>query len=430
MIRVLHITPHMGGGIGRALSGFALQARGSDTCSHTYICLEQPEKRQGIDRMLEAGCEVTVAPSDEGLTEAIAVADVIQVEFWNHPALLRMLCDLSLPAMRLLIWCHISGLHFPIIPEALAAASDRFVFTSPCSYESQEMQALPNETRDKLAVVSSGGGFDQLPFPDRQTAAKGRLRAGYVGSLNFSKLHPDYVTLLAAVDNPGFRVRMIGDEINRQHLEQQCLDLGRPGLLEFAGYSTRVENELAELDLLVYLLNPMHYGTTEIALLEAMAMGVVPIVMNNSCERMIVEHGVTGWIVNDGQELAAAVAWLGEHAEERLAMGRQAAATVRATYTYPRMEDEFDHIYQGIMAEGEKRRIDFGAIFGRTPSDWFRRFLRSPDWFDDHGAVHLPAGPMRYAMLERSKGSAFHFASCAAQSRLLSAWTAALARQG
>lgn len=425
MTRILHITPHMGGGVGRALSGLAMQAKRSGTHIHQWICLEKPEKRQFIDPLLDTGCEVSIAPTHGELISAVEAADIVQIEFWNHPTLIRLLCTASLPPMRLLAWCHTSGLHFPVIPKAIMSAAHRFVFTSSCSYEADEVRNLPETTRERLAVISSGGGLEQFPAPACATTAP-RLRAGYMGSLNFSKLHPDYVAMLAAVRDPGFTVRMVGDSLNRQLLEQQCRARGRPGLLEFRGYSTDVARELADLDLLIYLLNPMHYGTAEIALLEAMAMGVVPIVMDNGCERGIVEHGVTGFMVRDAAGLAETVEWLTEHPEQRIAIGQRAAEAVRATYTYRHMESAFDLIYHEAMTS-EKCAFDFGTIFGRNPADWFRSFVRDAASFGDQGSVHLPDGGLRHAMFEPNKGSPFHYAAEFPQDRLLTAWASALA---
>jgi len=79
--------------------------------------------------------------------------------------------------------------------------------------------------------VHSCGGFDGLTPPYRDPSAP--LVAGYLGSLNFAKLHPRYVDFLAAVAIPEFSVRMIGDATNKEILERQCQQAGRRGMLEF-----------------------------------------------------------------------------------------------------------------------------------------------------------------------------------------------------
>ncbi|ATX78640.1 Glycosyltransferase involved in cell wall bisynthesis [Mariprofundus aestuarium] len=425
MKQVLHITPHLGGGVGRALSGLLTAAGDSPNWRHRLVCLEQPEKRQFIDSLEQAGCEVTIAPDDAALQCMIADADIVQLEFWNHPSLIRAICELEIPPLRMVIWCHSSGLHFPALPDALFATCHRFVFTSACSLQAANVQTMDTVQRERLAIISSAGGMERLPLRNRDQRSS--LRAGYVGSLNFSKLHPDYVALLSAIADSTLSVRMIGDESNRASLERQCADVGRPGMLDFAGYTTNVMAELAELDILVYLLNPTHYGTAEIALLEAMAMQVVPIVMGNRCEREIVEDGVTGFVVTDSESLAARVKWLRDHEQQRIEMGRRAAAFVRNQFTYARMIAQFELLYADVMALA-KCRFDYAQVFGERPSEWFRAFVGAPLRFSDDGSVNMPQDYLRDAMYEQSKGSVYHFAGAFPKDALLLKWRDRLER--
>lgn len=427
MARVLHLTPHMGGGVGKAISGLVAQAaRAGSPHEHAIVCLERPEKPQFVDLAGAAGCPLVLAPDAEQLRHEIEAADILQIEFWNHPATVEALCVAPLPPMRLLVWCHVSGLHYPAIPPGLMAIAHRFLFTSACSFEAPEVQALPAATKTRLGVVSSGG-LDALPSPSRE-AATGPLRAGYLGSLNFSKLHPDYVAWLAsaaAALGPNFRVRMIGDETNRAELERQCVEAGRPGLLEFAGYTTDVGAALATLDVLVYLLNPRHYGTAENALLEAMAMGVVPIVLDNAAERHIIDDGDTGIVVRSPDELAAALRRLAANPSARTEMGHRAAAAVRTRYSHARMEREFGAHYDALLAM-PKATLAFTPAFGATPADWFRAFHRDAAMFGDDGDVRLPGHLDCHGLFERTKGSVFHFLSRFPHDALLGRWAEAL----
>lgn len=425
MIRILHITPHLGGGVGKALAGLVEQdGRLGAGIEHQILCLESPEKSQFVEKVRRAGCKLKLCPSQSELLEAIREADVVQLEFWNHPATVRALCSVPLPEMRLLVWCHVSGLHYPIIPPGLLSVAHKFLFTSECSFAAEEVKRLAPRVPANLGVVSSGGGLAALP-PPRINARKGGLHAGYIGSLNFAKLHPDFVSFLAAVRDPGLRIRLIGDETNRAILEEQCRRVERPDLLEFRGYATDVAAELAELDILVYLLNPNHYGTAENALLEAMAMDVVPVVLDNPAERCIVEDRRTGLVVRTPGELADTLGWLTAHNEERLEMGRRAATTVRERYTYERMVSAFN-IHYGELMRKPKTCVPFGSVFGAGPADWFRAFYRDASVFSDSGAVHIPAGQPSHALFERTKGSVFHFLDYFPDDTRLQRWATGL----
>lgn len=419
---VLHLTAHLGGGVGKALSGLAARAsRSGGGVRHTIVCLEPPEKDQFLNQARDTGCEVIVCPDSGDLAARIMVADVVQLEWWNHPATIQALCDLPDLPVRLIAWSHISGLHNPIIPQGLMLSAHKTLFTSPCSLEAAEVSALLPQIEDCVGVVSSSGGFAGLPQPSTQPDGA-EIAVGYVGSLNFAKLHPRYVDYLAAVALPGFTVRLIGDATNQGILTRQCEHAGKAGLLAFRGYSTDIASELASINVLAYLLNPEHYGTTENALLEAMAMGIVPIVLDNPAERRIVEDRKTGLIVRSPAQFAQAVEWLAEHPGERTRLGTSAARSVRERFTAENMEARLNEHYRSVMAS-EKRSIGFRRIFGETPSDWFLACQGNRALFRSDGAIDPDIGEMaRYGLLEKSKGTVFHFHRYFPDDPLLALW--------
>ena len=390
-MKVVHITPHLGGGVGKALSCLIGRAVEVGLVDHAVLCLEEPQKRQAVDAIVATGCRVIIQPSIAEARVAIADADVVQLEFWNHPEIPRLLCALESVPMRLLVWCHVSGLYNPRIPLGLFATNAAIVFTSPCSLEHS---AVRHSGKD-FPVVSSGC-VDGLPvFQER--AMMSRLRIGYVGTLGFTKLHPDFVSFLADLPDEVVPVHLYGDVANREVLEAQCAALGRSGLLRFHGYVTDIAAVLADLDVLVYLLNPHHYGTAENALIEAMAMGVVPVVLDNPAERAIVVHGQTGYVVRDKDEFQAALHLLLTDPQGRRTMARRAADRVRGYFTAERMERELSVQYRMLMCE-KKTAFCFQEIFGNTPGAWFSSF--QPD-----GILDQAQG----VLIEHSKGSVHHF---------------------
>lgn len=426
MIKVLHLTAHLGGGVGKALSGLVLQSVSSGLdIVHTIVTLEEQEKPQFIDLIKGCGCEVYIRPTSERLCELIKRSDIIQLEWWNHPATIECLCCLAPQPMRLLVWCHVSGLHDPIIPPKLLEAAHRFLFTSPCSFKAKEVYVLAEQLGNRLAFVSSGGGFDGLPEPKVENHAP--LSVGYLGSLNFAKLHPDYVTFLSAVQVPDFKVRLIGDLANREILERQCVRAGRSELLEFRGYTSDIAIELQAINVMAYLLNPLHYGTAENALLEAMSMGIVPIVLANLAERSIVEHRRTGFIVSSPGEFADVIKFLMDNPKERLRIGLNAAASVRQCFTTERMGLAFRTQYEELVVE-EQRPFQFRDIFGNSPDEWFLSCQSDPKIFGEDGEICLPlaAETQIFSLLEKTKGSARHFHEFFPNNVRLSEWAKTL----
>lgn len=407
--------------MGKALSELVAQGLSNKMpVKHVVACLEAPEKYQFLDLVRNSGADVIITPEHSTLEKMISVADIVQLEWWNHPATIVNLCRMAPQSMRLLVWCHVSGLYNPIIPQKLIESANAFLFTSPCSYEAKEVSTLNAHRKERLAVVSSGGGFSG--FPEPRLDPKNPLSVGYLGTLNFAKLHPKYVDFLSTVSLPEFTVRLIGDLVNREILEQQCQNLNRVGMLEFIGYTTNVARELGSINVLAYLLNPFHYGTAENALLEAMAMGIVPVVLNNPAERNIVEHSRTGLVVDTPTEFADAIQWLAHNPDERVRLGEQAASVVRSRFTVDRLGASFHAHYQKIMSD-TKQTISFADTFGASPEEWFLSCQGDPTIFRSDGSVRLDKRSLStFSLLEKTKGSVFHFQQHFPHSKMLASW--------
>ncbi len=430
---VLHITAHLGGGVGKVLSRVIEEStRTQDGVRHTIATLEAPEKQQFLKHVQAHGGTVLVTPSVATLNQLAADADIVQLEWWHHPAIAAWLCSGTLPAMRLIVWAHVSGLYPPLIPPDFVRMPHRFLFTSPCSLEHPALQDLvlaEPAIRSRMDAVFSSGGFDDLPLPSQRFSGK-PLRAGYVGTLNFSKLHPQLLTYLAAVTLPDFRLTMVGDPTTGEDLQTQAASLGIAHRLDLRGYSNNVGRVLSDFDVFIYLLNPLHYGTTENALLEAMAMGVVPIVLDNHAERHLVRHGETGLLVKTPENFARALNWLNDHPEERLRLSANAAAEIRNRFSCSHTHRALNRHYAKVSQE-EKSSFDFRTVFGHHPADWFRACQGEETWrFPDNrpdNAAPLSPGP--HHLYEKTKGSVFHYHRTYPSDPRLAAWAKNLSKE-
>ena len=417
-MKLLHITAHLGGGVGKVLSRLVeASARRGDGIEHTIACLEAPEKPQFATHVEACGGTLVCAPTPEALDALVQAADLVQLEWWHHPVVARWLCAGPLPAMRLVVWSHVSGLHAPELLPAFVRAPHRFLLTSPCSLHHPALAPLAQDPQTHLGVVFSSGGFDDLP-PPPQRAPDGPLRVGYLGTLNFAKLHPALLDFVGAVRDPAFSLSLVGDPTTATALHSAAVQRGLAGRIRLCGYTTDVAATLAGFDVFAYVLNPRHYGTTENALLEAMAMGVVPVVLDNPAERELVAHRRTGLIVHTPAEFADAIAWLAAHPAERQRLAANAAAEVRARFAVDRTADALDAHYRAVLSE-PKRGFDFRPIFGATPADWF---------LNCQGSARARFGsPPRatdtpHHLLERTKGSVFHYHATFPDDPRLAAW--------
>ncbi len=124
-MKVLHVTPHLGGGVGKAHA--ALRGVLPAEVEQTFVLLEQPRDRRYVNAIENGGARVVVVDNLEHVAHLAGDADIVQFEFWNHPRLFECLACCPFPAMRSVFWSHISGLSAPLIPPGLMEAAMRFV---------------------------------------------------------------------------------------------------------------------------------------------------------------------------------------------------------------------------------------------------------------------------------------------------------------
>lgn len=412
MIQILHITVHLGGGIGKALSGLVEQSiKSNSKFKHTIISLEEPIKSRFVDKIHRIGGEVIICPTIDEIEKLVEDSDIIQLEWINNPTIIKNLNSYAFEhPIRLIVWSHNNGLFSdnikdngklpPIIPKKLILNSHIFLFTNKCSYECKEVKDVlkDSEFKDRLGVVYSSGGFEGFPDPKLRNSLSIQISEmifktfilkyiprypkipkdislGYFGTINFSKLHPSFVEFIRQandeikhkkVSNKRIKklskVKMIGEynENIRDQLNRQCDKIGEPDILQFTGYvpDNKLTSELGSINVIAYILNPKHYGTTENSLLEAMSMGIVPILLNNPAESCLVENGKTGFIAHSPKEFGEIILYLSENPDEIKKIGINAANTVRERFSVEKTEAYLNEYYRKLM-KMEKKNINF-----------------------------------------------------------------------
>ena len=399
-VKLLHVSAHLGGGVGRVLSELARHRRSAGApLDDAYVCLETPIDRRFAEMIAQHGATVVIAPSMSRLREMIAAADVVQLEWWHHPLLAKALNELGEFRARTVVWAHVSGLHYPVIPTAFADFPQAFALTTKASL--RRLQAGPRS--NILEVINSTGGFDGFARTD--CPIDGPTRFGYIGSLNPAKLHPRLLEFVAEVDRQGFVLQLYGDpSVN------PLLQAAADSRICLRGFTDKPAEALAGLDVIAYLLNPTHYGSTENALLEAMACGVVPIVLNNPVEAGIVRHGETGLVVEDPRTFAAAVDAMIDDVVLRRRLAQAAADEVRREYSVAKSAARLETVYRRIM-EKPKAPVDFRTVFGGAPSEIFRSCLGDyAECFAPGNESNMRGERLKLPFLyERSKSSVVQF---------------------
>ncbi|HQI24601.1 MAG TPA: glycosyltransferase family 4 protein, partial [Smithella sp.] len=297
-IKILHITAHLGGGVGSVLLNYLAKAGNNSAFEHRVLSLEYAnEKAKAASR--ETGFFLADKMSENlpGLLAAVSRADVVLMHWWNHPLLYALLVRESLPSARIIFWSHISGFSAPyVFNEPALCYPDLFVFTSPLSLNVPEVRSLPDNRQKALRVIWSTGGIEHTASV-RPNPHSG-FNIGYIGTVDYGKLHPHFLKMSSDAKIPDVRFIVCGGPSEKQ-IREESRQYGIHEQFVFTGQISNIQDYLSKFDIFGYPLAPHHYGTCEQSLGESMAAGIPPVVMGNPTESLIVEDGITGIVAPD-----------------------------------------------------------------------------------------------------------------------------------
>lgn len=268
-----------------------------------------------------AGLEVLESPTRAELRATIAAADLLVVSFWNTPELYALLRN-GLPPVRLALWLMIAGDTAPHIATAeLAALADVVAVNAVPSLELPAIAAVPR----RLIVAAAEPG----KIPERLRPHDGFV-VGYVGTLDFAKLHPDFVELCAAPELAEARFLVVGTGSAAATIAAQARARGIAERLTLAGYVEDLAPLLAEMDVYGCPLAPGNYAASELALQGAMAAGIPPVMLPHGAATWLVEHEVSGLIARDEADYPRLLARLARDPGERERLGANARERARS----------------------------------------------------------------------------------------------------
>jgi glycosyltransferase involved in cell wall biosynthesis len=364
-MKVLHVTPHLGGGVGKAHA--AICAALPKDIGQTFILLEAARDRRYADMIETAGARVVTACSLDQVADLAGTADIVQFEFWNHPRLFACLARAAFPAMRSVFWSHISGLSRPVIQPGVIEQAGRFVFTTDASRAIPFLATLPEAARRNIAVINSGFGFAEAAPPKPRG---GTPRIAYLGTVDFVKMHPGFFDAIDRLDGLDIRVSVWGRVDPAGEVVARARAMRHPERIQFGGHTDNPAAALAAADIFFYPLQADHYGTAENALVEAMSLGLTPVVMNNPAETAIVRDRETGLVARSVEECAALLQMLLGSPQLRETMSRNAARHIADTRTPARSAQQFVALWRGMLEEPGKT-ANFRSVVGDNPANWF-----------------------------------------------------------
>ena len=143
-----------------------------------------------------------------------------------------------------------------------------------------------------------------------------------------------------------------------------------PERIRFRGETADPAAALAEADIFFYPLQADHYGTAENALVEAMSLGLVPVVLGNPGGKAIIRDGETGFVAHSIAECVSLLQMLLLLPELREKISRNAMRYVAENLTPAQSALEFMILWLGLISE-PAQQCDFRAVIGDSPADWF-----------------------------------------------------------
>jgi len=174
------------------------------------------------------------------------------------------------------------------------------------------------------------------------------FNVGYIGTVDYCKMHPDFLNICNQVDIPNVNFIVCGGPKEKE-LKQEAERLGIGRKFNITGRVTDIQEYLSLFDILGYPLASYHYGTCDQTLQEGMAAGVVPVVLANQMESYMVKDRVTGIVAKDKEEYIKALQDLYHNRELRNKLSQNAKEYAIHTFSLEKMANEWNKLFDEVL---------------------------------------------------------------------------------
>lgn len=353
MRSILHIAPHLGGGVGAVVRDLI---HFSSNCGikNSIALLDFPDSGLGAFQSVSDIRSGLGFSATEKISSLVTRYDLTLIHYWNHPLLTQMINSPDFDLARCVVWAHVSGLFNPNpIPLSVIEPSAKTLCTSKISLEAKSIKEINRRSDSKVGVARS---VRRLSFSSgTETSNFATKTVAYLGTVSGAKMHRDSAYIFSQLSKAGIRV-LVGGGPRHHKLAKKVMSLG--GQIEARGNVTEVEEFFSEAQVFIYPLSPFHYGTGEQVLLEAMARGLPVVAFDNPAEREIVVDGETGHLVDDSETFVERVMELLHTPRIRSEMSAAAKK---------RIQEDFDHSKHMQLMVDELRSIELGSNVDSEP---------------------------------------------------------------
>jgi len=432
-MKIVHITPHLGGGVGRVLLSWCSKAKKLyPQTIHSIMSLEDANEaakqwaaRESIPLFEEMGQNI------EKLFASIESADIVVIHWWNHPLLYKLFVNMPLPRCRLIVWSHVSGHTIPhVFTGRLIHFPDCFVVSTPYSFDAHEIRNLDQQTKlEKIRLVFTCAGTERVETVEKKPH-KG-FTVGYVGTVDYCKLHRNFLRMSMDAKLHDAHFIVCGGE-KQDEIRAEASGLGIGDYFEFTGKVSDVNTFLGVFDVFGYPLCKEHYGTGEQALIEAMAVGLPAVVFDNGSERALVEHEKTGLIVSSENEYSLALRRLQNDEAFRKKLGDQAKQIARQRFALDTMVSSWENVFREIFQNAKTNHQwdkagpieDGGGLFVESLGIAGDIFKQSMQQGQDCLCMEADReiSKLTGSFCSQTRGSTFHYRSFFPDNAYLNLW--------
>lgn len=435
-IKILHITGHLGGGVGTVVLNYLVHKSSDASQRHSVISLDYlnsyaTDVLSSVDIEYSDRCHARI----DHINSKIREADIVLLHWWNHPLITDLLVRKRLEACRLVLWSHISGSPAPNnFTRKIFGYPDELIFTTPLSYFDPEFVDLPERVKDKVGSIWSTGGVERLK--GYSPIAHDGFNIGYVGNLDFTKIHPEFVEICNMVDIPDVRFTVVGplnDELSRK-----VEDAGLTDRIRFTGFVSEEEKwaELCRFDLFGYPLARHHYGTCDQTLQEAMAVGIVPIVLDNPMESYIVKDGRTGLVARSVNEYVDCLHTLYRDKQLRNRFAEEGRKQAFSEYSLEGLSANWDAVFNRLITLDRQEKfwpdvenasdLEPHEVFLESLGRYggvFTEFLKAERVSNDTAKAQLESLGSRQNWTSDNKSTVHQFATFFPDDMILAEWS-------
>jgi len=389
MPTILHVIENLtGGGAAREIIYLAHEAARTSHHCHKILTLK-PSQPKGLELAREYRVPVVENPSEQKMVEELRAADIIQISWWNN-ALITEFLHKPLPPARLVIRYHVAGHLAPhiILPEHLQMADCNIL-----SYDRiPALQELPQDFDPvRLKKIMHGTDFSRIHTVEQKPHRT--FNVGYIGTVSWVKMHPDYINMSRAIQVPDIRFIICGN-VAEKKLVKQAQQSGVAERFEFRGYVENIGDPISEMDVFGYPLCPETYASTDLVLQEVMYTGIPPVVFPYGGLEQTVTHEENGFVVTTPQEYITAIERLYHDPELRKHLGENARKHIRNRFGIKRSAREYQETYEWLLKQPKRLHV-----WGK---DCDRPLLLQPLTIDDISA--RTASLSAAALLAKSLG--------------------------